>query len=242
MPRILEETEIDPIADELDATMTAAEEQAALSSFAVPDNVPDLTDGGRVGRVKVTPMQNGQKREKGRAAARRAWTWNGSETLLPLAWNPEGTQHDGARRYLLKRHCTCCGFSGFRGVQCPVCVNNNCIVCRGSTVKGKVIPANYLRKEDVPFPARFYGNIDCFLASCPRRGGRGFMTAQDMVMHARSRHRMEYQAHQDTIAATRVDDLETLRQQIAELMAGRRGKPPVTGTPDAPLYVKEPKP
>lgn len=227
MPQVLAETEIDPIADQVDAALTAEEEEAAARRFARPERVGDLSDGGMVGGVKMTPMRDGRKQEKGRPAARRGWMWNGTESLLPLAWNPDGTIHDGARRYLLKRHCLCCHTGGFRGQQCPNCVQSNCEQCEGSTdktkvhrlgsgkvVQGWIIPNFYLRKEEVPFPARFYGSVDCFLEFCIRRGERGFLTEQDMRMHARTRHRMEYLAYQDGLAAARSDEIESLRRRL----------------------------
>ena len=228
MPQVLAETEIDPITDQ--------EEEEASRRFARPGRVGDLSDGGMVGGVRMTPMRDGKKQATGRAAARRGWMWNGTESLLPLAWNPDGTVHDGARKYLLKRHCLCCHTGGFRGAQCPNCVKSNCEQCGGSTdrtkvhvlgsgkvIQGWIIPNFYLRKEDVPFPARFYGSIDCFLGFCPRSGGRGFLTEQDMRMHARTRHRMEYQAYQDGLAANRSDEVESLRRRL-DAMTTSQGK------------------
>ena len=218
MPLIMAETDADRISEEVDTMLTAAEEREAEARFAQQSGpVGDLSDGGMVGGARLTPMRDGKKQTKGRPAARRAWMWNGTESLLPLAWNPDGTMHDGGRRYLLKRHCLCCQTGGFRASQCPNCVKSNCTQCRASTDRGKIIPSFYLRKEDVPFPARFYGSINCFLAFCPRQGGKGFLTDQDMRVHARTRHRMEYQAYQDGMVAARSDQVEVLRQRVDEL-------------------------
>jgi len=229
MPRVLAENEVDLEQEAVDAVLTQAEEEAAEAAtrlLAADERVPDLTDGGVVGGAKLSPRQQGRKVPQGRPAARRAWTWNGSDTLLPLAWNPDGTMHDGARRYLLKKHCTCCGFSGFRGIQCPACVKNSCSGCNSSTVRGKIIPNFYLRKEDVPFPQRIYGNIDCFLEGCPRHGSLGFKTEQDMRMHARTRHKMEYQSYLEERASgggggvdlaaveKRLSDLEAIEERL----------------------------
>ena len=226
MPVILEETEIDPIAEEVDLVMTRAEEEEANRRFAPAADPGDLSDGGMVGGARLTPMSAGRKLVRGRAAARRAWMWNGTESLIPLAWNPDGTHHDRGMRYLLKRHCLCCGKGGFHGAQCPNCVKSGCTTCRGSTNRTKIIPCFYLRQEDVPFPAKFYGNIPCFLTSCIRQGDRGFLTDQDMRLHARTRHRMEYQAHMEALEAGKQDEVADLRRRL-DAMIGNYGQVPV---------------
>ena len=236
MVKLLEETAETVAEDALDAVMTEMEEREARARFAQTPpsrggNDPDLSDGGVINGARLTPMNNGRPVEKGRAVARRAWTWNGSETVLPLAWNPDGTVHDGGRRYLLKRFCLCCKSGGFKKQQCPNCVKNNCDVCRagtdrtkvhtfenGKTVRGWIIPCFYLRKEDVPFPDRFYGSIDCFQKECIRRGSRGFKTEEDMRMHGRSRHRTEYLIWQDVIQANKNDEIESLRRRLDALL------------------------
>ena len=250
MPRVLQDNEVDLEEEGLDSVLTADEEAAERASLrAVPDQVGDLTDGGQVGRARVFPMENGQAASKGRAAARRAWTWNGSETLLPLAWNPEGTVHDGARPYLRKKHCLCCHQGGFKGRQCPNCVRNRCVGCGGSTDPKKIIANFYLSKEKVPFPQRFYGDIPCFLPMCPRQGSMGFKADEDMRMHARTAHRMEYESYQEAQQFRRADETESLRRRLDEmgsLLMRARGAPEPeaagVGAPAAPLYVKEPKP
>src|SRR3990167_8957125 len=103
MVKLLEETPDTVAEDALDAVMTEMEEREARARFAQTPpsrggNDPDLSDGGVINGARLTPMNNGRPVEKGRAVARRAWTWNGSETVLPLAWNPDGTVHDGGRR------------------------------------------------------------------------------------------------------------------------------------------------
>lgn len=258
MPKLLDD--IDPVEAELDLVMTEAEEQAALTKLAATGSgvAPDLSDGGMVGEVRVTPTLNGRKLNKGRPVARRAWMWDGTETVLPLAYNPNGKTHDGARHYLRKRHCTCCRFSGFTGVQCPQCVKTGCAQCNSSLKGNTIIPCFYLKAEDVPFPVKFYGNVDCFLPFCQRKGKLGFKTEQDMRLHAQTRHRLEWQAHLSTLHTDKDAEIEALRQQVAALNAAvlTRGlpqgevadnapapaKPPkkeVTGTPEAPLYVSD---
>ena len=95
----------------------------------------------------------------------------------------------------------------------------------GSVIRGWIIPCFYLRKEDVPFPARFYGSINCFLGFCARQGGQGFLTEQDMRVHARSRHRMEYQAQVETLAAARTDEMESMRKRLDALTSILMSRP-----------------
>ena len=241
-PQVLEASEIDTINEEVDLEMTRAEEESSrpFRPTTGNDRVGDLSDGGMVNGVRVTPMQNGQKQKRGRAVVRRAWMWNGTESMLQLGWNPEGTRHDGARPFLLKRYCLCCHDGGFRGSQCPRCVKQDCSTCAGSTdmssrtlpngmkIRGWLIANFYLRKEDVPFPERFYGPIQCFIPSCLRTGGRGFLTEQDMRMHARSRHRMEYASHMEALQEARVDEMDSLKQQINALMLAQIQQPAQT--------------
>lgn len=233
MVKLLEANEVDTENEAVDAVLTEAEEGIARRKFARTEQPGDLSDGGMVNGAMLRPMQaDGRLAERGKAtqgrpAARRAWMWDGTETVLPLAYQPDGKSHDGARRYLLKRHCLCCNYGGFRGVQCPNCVKNQCNRCGASTVRAKIIPCFYLRQEDVPYPAKFYGSIPCFLSFCIRQGDRGFKTQEEMRMHARSRHRMEYQAYMETLAATRVDEITALRAQVDALMRGQMQTQPV---------------
>lgn len=217
MPTLLENQQVDYLGEEVDVQLTAEEEAFETQRYRSTGVAPDLGDGGVVNGVRVRPNRD-KTVTKGRAVARKAWMWNGTESLLPLAWDPEGKIHDGARRYLLKRHCLCCGVSGFRARQCPSCVKNDCNLCGGRPDPKTVIPCFYLRQSQVPFPSTVYGFIDCFLPSCIRTGARGFLTQLGMRMHARNRHKMEYQAHLETLAESRVDELQTLRDQVAELM------------------------
>jgi hypothetical protein len=71
----------------------------------------------------------------------------------------------------------------------------------------------------VPFKAKFYGSINCFLSTCVRRKDRGFKTEVEMRMHARSRHRMQYQADVETQNAAKTDEVAILRQRLDSLMS-----------------------
>ncbi len=222
MPNFLEDSDIDMVADQIDLEMTAEEEAQTLAQLAVSiADAPDLSDGGQIGEAYVIPMQGGVRQEKGRPTVRRAWSWNSTPTTLPLAWDNDGLEHDAARAYLRKRHCTCCKTSGFKGVQCPSCIKNNCGKCRNSTVRGNIIPCFYLREEEVPFPVNLFGDINCFLPFCVRQGDRGFKTQQDMIVHAETRHRLEWRAHLSSQQTDDKRELELLKEQIAVLMAAQ---------------------
>lgn len=239
MPNVLDEATVDNVAEQIANDLV--EEREAFAKFAPSAGGVDLSNGGTIGGVRLRPVgpdgrlpSHRAAQTPGRPVVRRAWMWNGTESTLPLAYTPDGKRHDGAMHYLLKRHCLCCHNGGFMGSHCPNCAKNNCEQCRGGTdtqteqrldsgktVRGWIVPNFYLHKEDVPFPAKFYGSIDCFLSFCPRSKGRGFLTAQDMRMHARSRHRLEYQAFIESQTAAGTDTLDQLRAQVAILMANQ---------------------
>ena len=71
----------------------------------------------------------------------------------------------------------------------------------------------------MPFPSKFYGSIDCFLVDCVRRGALGFLNETSMRIHARNRHRLEYQAHIETQTAAKADEVTELRNRLDTLMA-----------------------
>ena len=206
---------------ELDTTEELNNEAGALEeeswSLGSTDGAPDLSHGGMVNGVRVRPARD-KNVERGRPAARRAWMANGTESLLPLAWDPDGLVHDSGARYFRKRLCLCCHRGGFKGTKCPACVKNDCSLCDGSADRKKIIPCFYRRLEDVPFPSKIYGSIDCFLVSCIRRGKLGFLNEVDMRLHARSRHKLEYQAYTEALAANKTDEIAELKQRLDTLM------------------------
>lgn len=242
MPKTLELETAEDIAVEAEAL---EEESWQLGST---DGAPDLTDGGVVNGVRVRPARD-KNVTKGRAVARRAWMANGTETLLPLAWDPEGLHHDSAARYFRKRLCLCCQGAGFKGSRCPACVKNDCSRCSGNSNPKVIIPCFYRKREEAPFAAQMYGSIPCFLGSCIRRGDRGFLSDVAMRLHARNRHRLEYQAYTESQAASKTDEVADLRKRVDELMTIMLQLPPVGGlvttVHEAPLYVpdkpKQPK-
>ena len=230
-----------------------ASEELVLESDAIEeeswrvgptDGAPDLSDGGMVNGVKVRPARD-RKVTKGRPAARRAYMANGTETLLPLNWDPEGLNQDYGANYFRKRLCLCCNRGGFKGWQCPACVKNDCTRCGGSTDRKKVIPCFYRRLEDAPLRSKVYGSINCFLDSCIRRNTLGFLTEVAMRLHARSRHKLEYQAYTESLAMNKADDVTELRKRLDDLMASMLKNnvavavSETPGTPDAPLYVSD---
>jgi hypothetical protein len=212
LPKVLE---MDTV-EELTLDAEAVEEESWRVGST--DGVADLSDGGMVNGVRVRPARD-KNVTKGRPGARRAWMANGTETLLALAYQPDGRTHDSGAHYFRKRLCLCCQRGGFIGRQCPDCVKKSCTLCNNSSDAKKIIPCFYRRKEDVPFPTKFYGSIDCFLVGCIRRGGQGFLTQADMRLHARSMHRLEYQAYLEGLETDKKDEVAELRGRIDTLMA-----------------------
>ena len=259
MPLLLEEDLLaDQEADALDAAVTDADVQAEEARFAVPMGpVGDLSRGGRAGQVNVYPNPDRDSRGRlapgqGRATARRAWMWDGTETVLTLGWNPEGTEHNGARPYLAKKHCHCCGYNGFRLTAktpgCPECIKKQCPRCQGGRDKSKVIPCFYLRRDKVPFPRETKTDVDCCIATCWRRDGNGFKDEPDMRFHARTKHRQEYQSYMESQASQRGNETAELRARVdalttALLERGAPAAPPARpGVPMPPLYVSDKPP
>lgn len=220
MPLLLEATDIDTDAEAIDLELSAAEKEFATDLTMRPEGSSgvDLTDGGKVGGATLHPMSGGKRIAKGRAAARRAWMWNGTESVIPLSWNPDGTVHDGGRKYLRKKHCLCCADSGFFA-HCRKCRDNGCTRCNGGGDAAKIIPCFYLREEDIPFPQNNYGDIDCFLPLCSRREQWGFKSQEAMRMHAMSRHTREYEAHEAVQRAGESSEIAELRSLVNTLLA-----------------------
>ena len=219
-PKILAPDEIDPIAEQVDQDMQDGGEAAALAQhkFDPLAQFQDLSDGGQVGAARLRAMPASgridfnQKPEPGRPSARRVWDWRGRESLIPLAWDTDGKIHDGGRRYLLKRHCIVCKYAGFYGRVCPDCRKN------GRPARpNSVVPCFYLRKESSPAHLHAYGGVDCMVEVCVRRGEYGFRNATEMRQHAMTKHKGEYKAAQDEVAASGNAEMASMRLQIAAL-------------------------
>lgn len=156
------------------------------------------TEGGT-----VTMLPSGYGREemrrhtdprsvKGRASSVMLWTYDGRPSETPIAYQAGGT-NPSISRYLRKRHCNACSFNGFITMNCSQC---------GSPDTIQLLYTSYAaapRKRD------WYGQIPCLCSvsgemggDCPRDGVErngvptGFLSLQQMLMHASSKHRQEF--------------------------------------------------
>lgn len=224
MPKAVTDAEIDPIAEEVDLQMMETGEEIGIPQHKVDieGNFGDLSNGGSVGSAEVIPVGKSGRvifdkklREPGRPTVRQVWMWNGTPSTIPLAYESTGKRHDGGRRYLLKRHCTVCLYTGFLGPICPQCKKDG-------RELAPPIAAFYLKKSQVPKPATYFGNVDCFVPTCIRRGQYGFLDEMRMREHAMSKHSREYRAFQDSQQASSVKEIEMLREQVHSLMMAQR--------------------
>ena len=204
-PRAITEAEIDPIAEQVDRDMTETGEEVGVAQHKFS---PEVIPVGASGQV----IFDKRLREPGRPTVRAVWTWDGRPSMIPLAYTPSGKQHDGGRKYLLKRHCTVCNNTGFYGQVCPQCQKDGRRLAPPTR-------AFYLRREDVPHQETFYGVVDCFVPACVRRGEYGFLNEAQMRQHAMSRHRMEYRAFMDSQQNRNENELAALRAQVTALTA-----------------------
>ena len=220
MPKAMTEKEIDPIAEEVDQQMMETGEEVGIPDHKVDlsGQFGDLSDGGRVGRARITPVgESGrvifdkEKREPGRPTVRNVWRWDGAPSTIPLAYEPSGKRHDGGRKYLLKRYCTVCNYAGFYGQVCPQCEK------AGRDI-APPLAAYYLKKEQVPKPQHFFGNVNCFVPVCVRHGKFAFLNEDQMREHAMSKHPREYRAHQDSQRSEADKELVSLRETVNILM------------------------
>ena len=230
MPKALQEADIDPIAEQVDQEMMETGEQVGIAQHKFDPNgsYGDLSDGGRVGQVALYPTpesgrlhydkKEGFRKEPGRPTVRNVWMWDGRPSSIPLAYEPSGKRHDGGRKYLLKRHCTVCMYTGFYGAVCPQCRKD------GRRLAPSV-PAFYLKKEQVPAKGVFFGTVACFHRNCVRRGEYGFLDEAQMREHASSRHRREYQAFKEAQQSHSDTEIASLRQQLNAIMIAAVAKP-----------------
>jgi len=200
MVTLLQDHEVDMEAESLDAVLDA------------PTPVDDLRASSR-----RNGGPGGNRVTKGRAVARQAWRYDGTPSVLAVAWNPEGTRHDGAREYLKKKVCLCCLEGGFKVPACPKCIRNNCSQCNVGRDKTKVIRLYYLRYDEVPYPKEVKNGVDCFLPTCIRRGVWGFPTLEAMLLHGRWKHRGEYASYREAEAMRKSTEADDLRRRVDEL-------------------------
>lgn len=223
MPKAMTDAEIDPIAEAIDQQMLESGEDVTVAKHTVDltGNFGDLSNGGMVGNARLTVQgesgriqfdrEKGFKREPGRPNVRAVWMWDGRPSTIPLSYESSGKRHDGGRKYLQKRHCTVCKYTGFYGQVCPQC----------RTAGRRLAPsvqAFYLKREEVPVKQKFFGDVDCIVATCVRRGEFGYLDEASMRQHAMSRHRQEYRAYQDAAQSRNDRELGELRTQLNALM------------------------
>ena len=96
----------------------------------------------------------------------------------------------------------------------------------GKVYRSWIIRNYFPRKDTVPFPERFYGSINCFMPLCVRQGAMGFKTDQDMRMHARSRHKLEYQSYLEAQQMGGSEELVLLRRRVDELTTAQLQRVP----------------
>lgn len=178
-----------------------------------------------------------------RPSAVTMYAWNGVPSEVPIAYGPGGT-NPSISRYLRKRHCNTCGNNGF--------ITNFCAA--PGCGSADVIQLFYQSLDLVPTRTPFYGEVPCLCSQfgemtgeCPRDGRvqegtpTGFLTPQQMLMHASSKHRREFSVWQTVRSqsgvapATPAPTLDDLRADLkAELLAELKAEL----EPKAPLYVK----
>jgi len=205
MVTILQEQEVD-----LEAEDREAEDLDAALAAPVP--VDDLRASSR-----RNGGPGGNRVSKGRNVSRPGWRYDGTPSVLTISWNPEGTRSDNGREYLKKKICLCCNEAGFKLPSCPKCIRINCSSCSMGRDKAKVIRLYYTRLEDVPHPRNVKNVVDCFLPSCTRKGIVGFPTLEAMLLHARSKHRMEYASFREAEEMRKSTEADDLRKRVDEL-------------------------
>ena len=211
MVTLLQDSELDLEAESLDGVLDAP--------VPVDDLRASSRRNGGTGGNRVT---------KGRGVARQAWRYDGTPSVIAVAWNPEGTRHDGGREYLKKKACRCCGDAGFKMATCPKCIRNNCTQCNVGRDKTKVIRLYYLRYDDVPYPKEVKTGVDCFLSTCIRKGVWGFPTLEAMLLHGRWKHRGEYASYREAEQmrkSTESDDLKKRVDELTSLLMNQRQAP-----------------
>ena len=236
MPKAMPETDIDPVAEQVDQEMLESGQSIGVAQHAV-----DLSNGGRVGSAEVIPVgESGhvifdkKKREQGRPMVRNVWRWNGIPDVIPLSYTPSGKTHDGGRAYLLKRHCPLCKFSGFFGPTCPACE-------KAGRRLVPVVAAYYLKEKDVPDRQKFYGFVDCFVSTCIRSGEFGFLDEAQMLVHGMSRHRIEYKAYEASRQNRQESQVAALQQQVNALLLAQQTPQPAPQPVSQPVHQAKPE-
>ncbi len=201
---------------------------------------PRHRDAGRsipseAGQVNVVPTgyseelrKDGKQRADMRNYSARPssvvlFNWEGVPSDVPIAYDAGGG-NPSISRYLRKKHCNGCSHNGFITPICPYCSSSD------------VIQLLYQHYEQVPVKRNWYGEVPCLCSAygemegaCPRDGqlrdGRltGFLSLQQMLMHANPKHPREYGIWQTTRQQP-VGGVLDLTSMKAELMAELRAQ------------------
>jgi hypothetical protein len=215
------------------------------------------TDAGVVRRVPtgyVDELRKGRAQRASlsdypaRPSSVTLFAWNGVPSEVPIAYEPGGA-NPSISRYLRKKHCQACGLNGF--------ITPHCIRCNS----GEVIQFFYQNYDAVPSKRDWYGDVACICSSegemggeCPRDGvtrvdqKTGFLSPQQMLMHASSKHPREYGIWQTLgrRAAVASPDPAAMREAMkedlkAEILAELKKDQPGAAAEqeEAPLYVSD---
>lgn len=227
------------------------------SGSAIPLD-PSMARGGVVPNGYSEEIRKGRGQREGldnytaRPSTIPLWAFNGVPSEIPIAYEPGGT-NPSISRYLRKRHCQACGKNGFIGKTCTTCGSSD------------VIAFFYDDYGQVPQKRDWYGDVACLVSEhgdmigdCPRDGQKhdgqlsGFLSTQQMLMHAVSKHPREYgiwqtMARVPTSPAAQAQmpaadvDMAVLRSELkAELLAELKAEIPESPVEElAPLYVSD---
>tara|TARA_Y100000310_G_C20670257_1_gene809884 strand:+ start:769 stop:1539 length:771 start_codon:yes stop_codon:yes gene_type:complete len=240
MPKSTDKLVSAPVAEAV-ADPQVAHMEAEFATEEMSTDVLDTKDRDRGGQfaseggtVTVVPsgyvdeMRKGRKQRvalgnfPSRPSSVSLFNWNGVPSEVPIAYQPGGS-NPSISLYLRKKHCNSCQANGFILTFCPTCGSQD------------VIRFYYSKYEDVPVKTNWYGDILCLCSqfgemqgSCPRDGRErdgqktGFLSEQQMLMHASSKHPREYgiwaTLRQTAPLAPQVDTDKLRAEILAEVM------------------------
>lgn len=223
-----------PLTTVLEEKFANEEESQEALSFPGKERDQGKSIPAAAGIVNVTPTGYAselRKPSKGRTrmedfvarpSSFEVWSFDGAPSEIPIAYEAGGG-NPSISRYLRKKHCNACGFNGFVTLYCTICNSED------------VIKYYYVRYAEVPEPRNWYGAVPCLCSrdgqmegDCPRDGierngtHTGFLSPQQMLMHASSKHAREYGIWQQLratggLTATAKEpafDVERLRAEI----------------------------
>ncbi len=184
------------------------------------------------------------------------FSWEGVPSEIPIAYDAGGG-NPSISRYLRKRHCNSCSLNGFITPICPGTGRRSC----GSS---DVIQLYYQYYEQVPVKRNLYGEVACLCSAygemegaCPRDGRyneheghlMGFLSTQQMLMHANPKHPREYGIWQITrqqqvggvldMTSLKAELMAEMRLQImAEIQAAKSGDFSISDPPLLPVFAE----